>query len=276
MSIRLRRKWQHLTSILQDQKRMLIAFSGGCDSAFLAAAARRVLGRDAMLAVTAVSASLAAHERQVVQDFVAAFDIPHQVVQTDELNNPDYASNPTNRCFFCKDELFSRLAPLASERKMRIVDGFNASDRGDYRPGFQAAQERQVLHPLDEAGLLKQDIRILSRWMKLPTWNKPASPCLSSRIPYGTAVTAATLAQIEAAEALLQGEGFPVVRVRHFGATARIEVPSEDIARLREDSRWPRITNRLLQLGYDAVEVDPRGFKSGRLNEIVQMDSRNA
>lgn len=259
-------------ALLQHQQSVLVAFSGGCDSAFLAAVARRVLGKQFVLAVTAVSASLPTHEKQSVQDFVNTFDIEHVFIATDELQNPKYAANPINRCFYCKTELFEKLAPLASQRNARLVDGFNASDRGDYRPGFQAAQIWRVQHPLYEANMEKRDIRILSRWLQLPTWNKPASPCLSSRIPYGTPVTPAALSQIDQAENVLRAEGFPVVRVRHFGSQARIEVPLSDIPRLQRAPGWDYVVKELTKMGYTHVSVESRGFKSGRLNEILDQE----
>lgn len=277
MSAALHSKWDALTRRLESCGRVLVAFSGGCDSTLVLAAARRVLGKDNVKAVTAISASLPAKERQSTEELAARLDVVYQPIQTDELQNPSYAANPTNRCFFCKDELYSRLAPIAHSDRSRVVDGFNVSDRSDVRPGFQAAKNRQVIHPLDEAGLTKKEIRILSRWMKLPTWNKPASPCLSSRIPYGTPVIVSTLSQIERAEDILHGEGFAIVRVRHYGARARIEVPLEDLSRLQEASRWERIVAHLHNVGYDIIEIEPRGFQSGRLNapsDAVAMATR--
>jgi uncharacterized protein len=261
--------WKVLERELARHSRLLIAFSGGCDSAFLLAAARRVLGRDAVLAVTAVSDSLASAERAHAERLASRLDAAHQFVETQEFSNPQYLSNPPNRCFFCKDELFARLAPIAQAHRMTLADGFNRSDRGDYRPGLQAAAAHAVAHPLDAAGLDKRAIRVLSRWLGLPTWNKPASPCLSSRIPYGTVVTPALLRQIEKAESLLQREGFAIVRVRHFGDLARIEVPLEKIPILKEDARWARICAALRGCGYSRIAIEERGFRSGRLNETL-------
>lgn len=263
-------KWRRLSDQLKAQRSVLVAFSGGCDSTFVLAAARQILGKDNVLAVTAVSASLPAHERTATEALATLVDVIHLFLNTHELENPSYASNPSNRCYFCKSELFGQLAPIARERGMTLVDGFNASDRSDYRPGFQASQEWRVIHPLNDADLFKKEIRVLSRWLKLPTWNKPASPCLSSRIPYGTPVTLGVLSQIERAENVLHDEGFRVVRVRHYGELARIEVPVEDIDRLREVERWKRIVDQLLSVGYRVVEWDPRGFQSGRLNPSLE------
>jgi uncharacterized protein len=263
----LRVKSKALTQRLQSYRRVLIAFSAGCDSTFLMAAARRALPKENILAITAVSASLPARERTAAQRLAASLDVPHQVLETRELENPSYAANPSNRCFFCKNELFSRLAPIASEKRMILADGFNVSDRAEIRPGAQAAQAWTVAHPLDEAGLAKRDIRALSRWFGLPTWNKPASPCLSSRIPYGTPVTREILTQIEKAEDFLRAEGFGILRVRYHGSLARIEVPLEDLARLKDSTRWTRIVSEFRVIGFKNVEADPRGFRSGRLSE---------
>ncbi len=253
---------------LQRHPRVLVAFSGGCDSAFLLAAAIKTLGRDNVLAVTAVSASLPENEQEATRRLTAHLGARYLAIETQELNNPLYAANPSNRCFFCKDELFERLAPIAKENRMALADGFNASDRADYRPGYQASQKWNVIHPLNEAELTKYDIRVLSRWMGLPTWNKPASPCLSSRIPYGTPVTGTILKQIEKAEEVVRSEGFKIVRVRHYGTEARIEVPLEELPRLKMTERWQRVVHGLKASGYEQVVADPRGFESGRLNGL--------
>jgi len=270
MSSALRRRWTALIEDLQAQNKVLVAFSAGCDSTFLLSAVRHTLPKENILAVTAVSASLAAREQHAAASLAEHLDVEHLFLQTEEINNPAYASNPSNRCFFCKDELFEKLTPLARARKMKIVDGLNLSDLADYRPGVQAAEKWRVQHPLRDAKLTKQDIRTLSRWRRLPTWKKPASPCLSSRIPYGTKVTERILRQIESAENILLEENFPVVRVRHYGTQARIEVPLADFPRLQEKSRWPRIMERFQKIGYPEVILDPRGFRSGRLNEGVE------
>lgn len=261
-----REKWETLQSQLRARGPWLIAFSGGADSTFLVAAAARAVGPKNVLAVTAVSASLAENERRDTETLAQLLGVPYQPLFTDELLNPSYASNPPNRCFYCKEELFRKLAPLAVECGMTVADGFNVSDRRDYRPGFQAAQKWQVAHPLDEAGLEKSDIRMLSRWLKLPTWNKPASPCLSSRIPYGQEVTPVRLKQIELAEGAVRALGFRVVRVRHYDTEARIEVPIKDLPRLLEPARWQEVTRQVLACGYALVTADSRGFQSGRLN----------
>lgn len=261
-----RERWDALLQRLQEAPGWLIAFSGGADSTLLLEAANASAGQRPVLAVTAVSASLAAREKRDADALARRIGVPHLWLYTDELANPRYAANPSNRCFFCKDELFSRLAPLARERGLRIADGYNVSDRGDIRPGLDAARQWNVAHPLDDAGIDKSDIRVLSRWRKLPTWNKPASPCLSSRLPYGTTVTPERLLQVERAEDVLRAEGFRTVRVRYYGAEARIEVPLTDLTRLRDETRWGRVEKEIQSCGFEIVSVDPRGFLSGRLN----------
>lgn len=249
---------------------MLVAFSAGCDSTFLLSAARHALPKENVLAVTAVSASLAALEKQAAAHLAKQLDVEHLFLHTDEMNNPAYASNPLNRCFFCKDELFEKLNPVAQSRKMKIADGLNLSDLADYRPGVQAAEKWGVAHPLKDAELTKRDIRALSRWRRLPTWKKAATPCLSSRIPYGTAVTETILRQIERAETVLLEENFSIVRVRHYGTQARIEVPLSDLPRLREPSLRARVTTRFKKIGYSDIFIDPQGFRSGNLNDAAK------
>ncbi len=269
MGIR-REKWEKFLTTLQKCERVLVAFSGGADSTLVLAAARKIMRREDVLAVTAVSASLPLKERKATHALAALLGAEHLELETQELSNPSYASNPSNRCYFCKDELYGKLAPLASARGMVMVDGFNVSDRSDYRPGFQASQKWNVQHPLDDSALGKGDIRVLSRWLKLPTWNKPASPCLSSRIPYGTPVTVERLRMIEKAEEAVKSHGFSVVRVRHFETEAHVEVPLEDIPRLLQKNIWPDVEQKILSCGYEKVWADPRGFKSGRLNSPTE------
>ena len=273
MSRALHDRWDALQKNLLESGSLLVAFSGGCDSTFLVAAARRVLGRRGMLAVTGVSASLPEEEKRQTAILSERLDVDHLFLSTEEFSNPDYVSNPTNRCFFCKNELYGRLAPMAERRGMKIADGLNVSDRGDYRPGVAAAAQWKVRHPLEEAALTKEDIRTLSRWMRLPTWNKPASPCLSSRIPYGTAVSPGALRTVERAESFLHGHGFFIVRVRLLGSAARIELPMKDIPRLREAALWARTLDFFCGEGVGEVTLDERAFKSGRLNEALPTKS---
>lgn len=270
MSQQLHQKFFHLQNLLRSYRRVLVAFSGGCDSTFLVAAALQTLPRAEVLAVCAESESLATSEKRGVEELACRLRAPFRWIQTREMKNPLYVENNARRCFYCKDELFSHLGPVAEAERRVLVDGFNASDRGDYRPGQEAASQHDVQHPLEKADLFKKEIRILSRWLALPTWNKPASPCLSSRIPYGTPVTPEALRQIEAAEAFLRAQGFRELRVRHYGDQARIEVPLADLPRLRSPDLWERTVAALHDLGFQRIVWDPRGFKSGRLNEAIR------
>ena len=245
----------------------LVAFSGGIDSALvLAVAAERT--RVPTVALTAVSPSLARHELEGAQALARRLGVRHLLVETRELDDPDYASNPTNRCYFCKRELYARCLETASSLGMEhVLDGFNADDEREHRPGRQAAVERQVRSPLVEAGLSKADVRKAARSLGLPIWDKPSSPCLSSRLPYGTPVTVERLAQIEAAEAVLRSFGFREFRVRHFGEAARIELAEAELPRLQSPELCTQVKEAIKASGYRSVAVDPRPFRSGRMNE---------
>lgn len=245
----------------------LIAYSGGVDSALLAVVAHRVLG-DRALAVTAFSPSLPPRERQGAKNFAEEAGFRHRVVLTGEMDNPNYAANPTNRCYYCKDELFTQLGAVAKAEGFKVVmDGFNADDRGDYRPGHQAAQEHETVSPLAEAGLGKELVRAVARHLSLSVWDKPAAACLSSRIPYGTPVTEAALAQIDAAEVVLLGLGFTSARVRHHGELARVEVPPAELewAFAHRDA----IVAGLKAAGYLFVTLDLEGYRMGSLNAVL-------
>jgi len=265
----LAKKLQALKTLLKQQKGILVAFSGGTDSSFLLAMTRQVLGKNDVLGVTAISASFPQDEKGDAVKFARSIDARHEFVQTNEMQNVQYTSNSSNRCFFCKTELFQVLRPIATQEKLKIADGFNVSDRSDWRPGYQAAQKWGILHPLDETGFKKEDIREASRILNLSTWNKPASPCLSSRIPYGRPVTEKTLRQIEQAEKMLKNRGFRIVRVRHFGRRADVEVGAEEVSRLLETRVKREVQRELKSLGYEEVVVDPRGYQSGRLNQSM-------
>ena len=258
-------KLDNLKAILADMQSVVVAYSGGVDSAFLAAVASDVLGPKA-LAVTGVSPSISASEVAEAKDLARSFGIAHRLLGTSEMDRPGYVENSPQRCYHCKTELYSLLGDLAvAEGYAFVVDGCNTDDLGDHRPGRVAAAEHLVRSPLVEAGLTKAEIRELSRERGLPTWDKPAMACLSSRIPYGTPVTVEALDQVGAAEAFLRGLGMRQLRVRHHGDVARIEVEPQDIAAVVEYRE--RIVTRMTNLGYRYVTLDLAGFRSGSLNE---------
>jgi uncharacterized protein len=253
---------------------LIVAYSGGVDSAYLAFAATAVLG-DRALCITADSPSYPDRHRAMARQIAADFGLHHEFIRTDEMARPEYRANPANRCYYCKHELYTHLSDLAQARGIAAVaDGSNADDRGDYRPGRQAAREFGVLSPLDEAGLTKAEIRALSRRAGLPTWDEPASACLSSRIPYFSEVTAEKLRMIEQAEAVLRDLGFRVCRVRHHGDAAplaRIEIGRDEMARAFEPDLAAAIDAALRGLGYLHVTIDLRGYRLGSLNDVLRL-----
>jgi pyridinium-3,5-biscarboxylic acid mononucleotide sulfurtransferase len=260
-----------LREILSGYQSVLIAFSGGVDSAYLAIAAAGALGNRA-LAVTADSPSYPDTHRQLALTIARDFGFLHEVIHTAELDRPEYRANPANRCYYCKDELYGRLAAIARERGIAvIVDGNNADDRGDYRPGRQAAREHGVKSPLDEAELTKDDIRALARAAGLASWDEPASACLSSRIPYGHEVTDERLRQIERAEAVLRDLGFRIFRVRHHDDTARLEIAKAEMPRALDPDVNARLVAALKALGYQYVSLDLQGYRLGSLNEALRL-----
>ena len=263
-------KAQYLARTLGGLESAVVAYSGGVDSTFLARAAYDALGDEA-LAVTAVSASLAQAERDDAARFAAQIGIRHEFIETRELDNPAYRANDSSRCFHCKAELFDRLREFVAERDVQhMLYGPVVDDLGDFRPGMAASRERGARAPLVEAGLRKAEVRELSRRLGLPSWDKPAVACLSSRVAYGSQVTVEKLHQIEAGEALLRAEGFRELRVRHHGSIARIEVPESELARFTQDSdRRQRIINGLKSLGFTYVTLDLQGFRSGAMNEAL-------
>ncbi|MBM3818465.1 MAG: ATP-dependent sacrificial sulfur transferase LarE [Acidimicrobiia bacterium] len=271
---------RRLHELLASFDSVVVAFSGGVDSAYLASAATRVLG-DAALCVTADSPSYPDHHRQLALAVARACGLRHEIISTAEVERPDYRANPVNRCYYCKHELYGVLSRLAAERGIPvIVDGSNADDRGDYRPGRQAAREFGVRSPLDEADLAKDDIRELSRRAGLPTWDEPASACLSSRIPYHSEVTPEKLRMIERAEDVLRELGFRVCRVRHHSpspsasaeqALARLEFGVDEMPRALEPELRARIVRELRALGYEHVTIDPQGYRMGSLNEGLRL-----
>ena len=263
-------KYERLVATIQDMRRVVVAFSGGVDSTFLGRAAKEALGDDALL-VTADSETYPTRELEEARRLAALLGMRHEVIATRELDNPDYARNPTDRCFFCKEELFTKLAPIAArERAGVLVYGAVMDDLGDHRPGMRAASERGVRAPLIEAELWKAEIRELSRALGLPTWDKPSFACLSSRFQYGDTITAAKLRQVDAAEEIVRALGFRQFRVRHHDRLARIELPAEDLPRLFEDGRRETLLTRLRALGYVYVTVDLAGFQSGSANLILK------
>jgi len=245
---------------------VIVAYSGGVDSAYLAYIASRTLG-DRAVAVTADSPSYPERHRQLAIRIARDFGLRHEIIHTSELERPEYRANPANRCYYCKHELYTHLARIADERHAIVVDGNNADDRGDYRPGRQAAREFGVRSPLDDVDLTKHEIRELSRRAGLPTWDEPASACLSSRIPYHSDVTDEKLRTIERAEEALRALGFRVFRVRHHDDLARIEIARNEMARALDPETAAAIVQALKAAGYKYVSLDLQGYRSGSLNE---------
>ncbi len=263
-------KQERLLELLSGMGRVLIAFSGGTDSAYLAWAAYRVLGDNA-LAVTADSSSMPQSHKRDAVDFVNQFGIPHRFLATHEFENPDYVRNDSNRCFHCKDELFTRMSQLGDELGVStIAYGVNKDDTGDFRPGHRAAAQHAVRAPLLEADLLKSEIRALSREAGLPTWNRPAAACLSSRIPYGTPVTAETIKPIELGEESLKALGFRVFRVRYHGELARIEIGRDELPKALDLEMAGKLTETFRALGFQYVTLDLAGYRQGSLNEVLE------
>jgi uncharacterized protein len=263
------KRLEELEHILVPYGSALVAFSGGVDSSLALAVAARALPKDRVLAVTSNNETYLPSELDLARDFAVSLGVEHLVVNTRELDNPDYASNPTNRCYFCKSTLYSDLATLAEEKGYAcVVDGANKDDEGDYRPGRKAARELGVVSVLSQAGMTKEEVRRMAKYLDLPTWDKPALACLSSRFPYGQEITPEKLSQVARAEEFMRMQGFKQVRVRHHGEIARLEVSPGELERafsMREE-----ISAELLDAGFLYVTLDLAGYKSGSLNAALK------
>jgi pyridinium-3,5-biscarboxylic acid mononucleotide sulfurtransferase len=271
----LEQKLEQLKTIFAEMEQALIAYSGGVDSTLVAKIAYDVLG-DRALAITAVSPSLLPEELEDARIQAATIGIPHEVIETHEMNNPNYTSNPVNRCYFCKSELHDTLKPLALKRGYPyVVDGVNADDLRDYRPGIQAAKERGVRSPLAEVGVTKAEVRQLSKQLGLPWWDKPAQPCLSSRFPYGEEITVHKLQRVGRAEIYLRRLGYSNLRVRSEGDTARIELPPEQIKEFVLTTDLTAVVSAFQSFGFIYVTLDLEGYRSGKLNQVLQSTRAN-
>lgn len=273
LEMMLTEKLEQLKALFVEMEQAMIAYSGGVDSTLVAKIAYDILG-DRALAVTAVSPSLLPEELEDASIQAATIGIPHQIIQTHEMENPNYTSNPVNRCYFCKSELHDTLKPLAIKLGYPyVVDGVNADDLHDYRPGIQAAKERGARSPLAEVGITKAEVRQISKELGLPWWDKPAQPCLSSRFPYGEEITVAKLQRVGRAEIYLRKLGYQNLRVRSEGETARIELPPEQIKEFVLKIDLPSVVSAFQEFGFLYVTLDLEGYRSGKLNQVLSRET---
>jgi len=263
-------KEQNLRRMMREMKRVLVAYSGGVDSAYLALIATQELGENAVC-ITGISPSVSQMQREEAAKIAESFDFNFQTIETEELENPAYQANPTNRCFHCKTELYGKLSALAKNREIKFVlDGTNTDDLGDYRPGKIAAQDKGVRSPLIEVGLSKNEIRKLSKSQNLPSWDKPASPCLSSRIAYGVPVTIERLSKVERGEEILRGLGFREFRVRVHEEIVRLEIAPNEMQLALSLQMTEKLADKFRSLGFKYVTLDLHGYRSGSMNDVVK------
>jgi len=263
-------KEQNLRRMMREMKRVLVAYSGGVDSAYLALIATQELGENAVC-ITGISPSVSQMQREEAAKIAESFDFNFQTIETEELENSAYQANPTNRCFHCKTELYGKLSALAKNREIKFVlDGTNTDDLGDYRPGKIAAQDKGVQSPLIEVGLSKNEIRKLSKSQNLPSWDKPASPCLSSRIAYGVPVTIERLSKVERGEEILRGLGFREFRVRVHEEIVRLEIAPNEMQLALSLQMTEKLADKFRSLGFKYVTLDLHGYRSGSMNEVVK------
>jgi uncharacterized protein len=263
-------KYNELKNILKEMGSVLLAYSGGVDSTLLLKVAKDTLG-DNILAVIATSPTYPAEEMDQAVEIAKRERVKYLVIETSEFDDERFVSNPKDRCYFCKKELFAKLKEIAKKEKLdRVIDGSNVDDRSDFRPGSKAKEELGVRSPLAEAGFTKNDIRELSKELGLPTWDKPSCACLASRIPYGTRITEDLVTRIDEAEKFVRGLGFKEVRVRHHGNIARIELGADEIPMMIGDGAMEKVSKKLESLGYLYVTVDLKGFRTGSMNEVLE------